>query len=185
MGGHHALAVAEAERQHLAHDEVAGDRPIGERVGLDARPQPRDVVAPELLGQIVEPLAERRVRGELGVHSAPGRRGGDHADVVEVRHQHGAALHHAAAVVRARREQAAVELLGEAGRPSGDVAHVDDAVVGERGRVRAGIVEERRVVEERLRRGRSFDGAPVPLLQPDPGRRRDEAVQLVAAIDRG
>ena len=111
---------------------------------------PAASLGPQLLGEVVEPATERGVGGELGVHPAPGGSGGDHADVVEVRHQHGAALDDAEPVVRARREQSAVELLGESDRPAGDVAHVHDAVIGEGGRMSTGIGEERR-----RRRGRT------------------------------
>ena len=127
------------------HD-VTGDGRGVEDVGLDACAQPGRV------GRPTAPRPRRRIRrrAPCGRRTAactrrPAGRRGDHADVVEIGHQHGAALHEPAALDRARRQQPAVELLGEPGRPTGHVAHVDDAVIGERGRVCAGIGEERLV----------------------------------------
>ena len=117
--------------------------------------------------------------GELGVDPTPGGTGGDHADVMEVRHQHRAALDDAEPVVGAGREQAAVELLGEADRPPGDVAHVHHAMIGEGGRMATGIGEEGLVVEERFSTRRPFDRPPVALLETGPDLRPDEAVELI------
>ena len=89
---HGALAVAEAQGEHLAHHDVTGDPAPRSDVGLDPRSEPGSIPGPQLIGEVVEVVAERGVGGELRVDPAPGGAGGDHADVVQVGRQHGAAL---------------------------------------------------------------------------------------------
>ena len=101
-------------------------------VGLDARPQPRE------RRWTTAHRRDRRIRGRARCGRRTGRGPGARQGVAATmpmswRYAISTALPWTkpAALVGARRQQAAVELLGESGRPAGDVAHVDDAVIGE------------------------------------------------------
>ncbi len=158
-----ALAVPDGEGEHFAEDQpgIALNDPTVHQAE-QASGHAAGIRSPHAIDQPLQVGREDGVGGKFGVHGAPEFRDVDHADVVQVS-QHDAQAGHEIRDARrfTRRDQHAVDFLEDLQDLLGDIADVDDAVIGEEGGVFGQVLPEIGVVHQLLHRGLMVDAGVI------------------------
>ncbi len=155
--------MPDGEGEHFAEDQfgIALNDPTIHQAE-QASGHSAGIGSPHALDQPFQVGREDGVGGKFGVHGAPKFRDVDHADVVQVSQHDSQAGHEIRDARRfTRRDQHAMDLLEDLQDLLGDIADVDDAVIGEEGGVFGQVLPEIGVVHQLLHRGLMVDAGVI------------------------